>query len=183
MTRLVVAFREAEVDQHGPLLLVEQDIARLDVEVVHLAAVQIAQRLGHLPHKVHRRSLGQRSLLNPIGQRSTVVVLHHVVGRAVRLEDIINADDVGVVQLGDMLCLLDKFGAEAFDNLAAAARAERDMRRVGIALAELLHEELLDGHLAVQGHLRSEVRDAETTLTEHRVDAILAMLELGIGFE
>ena len=88
-----------------------------------------------------------------------------------------------MVQLGDMLRLLDKFGAEAFDNLAAAARAERDMRRIGIALAELLHEELLDGHLAVQGHLRSEVCDAETTLTEHRVDAILTMLELGIGFE
>jgi hypothetical protein len=45
--QLVVA-RQAEVDQHGCAVGTQEDIAGLDVEVDHVLAVQLLQRVGDL---------------------------------------------------------------------------------------------------------------------------------------
>ena len=47
----------------------------------------------------------------------------------------------------------------------------------------LLHEELLDRHLAVQAGLDGQIRDAEAALTERLLYSVSAALEDGTVFQ
>ena len=111
------------------------------------------------------------------------MIFHHVVGSTVLLEDIVDIDDVGMSERRDGLCLTDELLLEADDRLAAAAGAKGDRRCVGMTLTEILHEELLDRHLAVKAGLDSQICDAEAALTEQILYRVLAAFEDGTVFQ
>jgi hypothetical protein len=50
------------------------------------------------------------------------------------------------------------------------------MGGLGVALAEIAHEEFLDGNLTVEPCLHGKIGDAETNLDEQRIDAVLSAL-------
>ena len=104
-------------------------------------------------------------------------VLHDVVGRAVLLEHVNDAYDIGVLQFGNVARLLEKLIAVALNELAAAFGGNRHMVGIGIAHAEILHKELLDGHDAVQPLLQGEVGDAEAALAKYALYFVFAILQ------
>ena len=121
---IIVALREAKVDEHGTIRLVDKDIARLHIEVVHVAGMDIAQGIGNLTDVAQRISLCEATtLLHQLCQRTTVEELHHIVGRAILLKYIIDADDMRMLQAGDVLRLLNKLGAELIHHIPAPFRA------------------------------------------------------------
>ncbi len=73
--------RLAEIRQPRLLVLVEQDVARLQVAVEHALAVGVYQADRHVADDRHGFGAGERPRLEPIGQRAVLHVLHHVVRR------------------------------------------------------------------------------------------------------
>ena len=159
-------------------LLIDEDIARLHIEVVHLTGMDIAQGIGNLARVAQGISLREATLaLHQVGQGAVFKIFHHIVGRTVLLKHIIDADDVGMLQASDVLRLLDKFITKLCHHFLATLGTDRYVRGIGIAVAILAHEELLDGHAAVQAHLHSRVGDPKAPMPQLTLDAVLAMLQ------
>ena len=85
-----------------------------------------------------------------------------------------NLDDIGVIEPGNILRLLEELRLQALDKLCGGLSAEGDMARSGIAVAVILGEELLDSHRLIEREVGSEIGDAEATLTQYAVNAISA---------
>ena len=177
----VVLLREAEVDEHGAAVTAEHDVTGLDVEVVDVALVDVGHGIGHLTDVAHSVGLGEAAamVLHHVLERAALGVLHDVVGRAVLLEDVVDGHDAGVMQLGYGARLLDELLAEAYHELPLPLTGHGDGGRSVVARADVLHEELLDGHAAVQACLHSLVGDAEAALPQHALYPILASLQEG----
>ena len=121
---IVITLREAKVDEHGTIRLIDEDIAWLHIEVVHLAGMDITQSFGNLTDVVQSIGLGKATtLFHQLCQRAAVKILHHIVGRSVLFEHIVYADDMRVFQASDVLCLLDKLGAKLLHHISATIRA------------------------------------------------------------
>ena len=138
----------------------------------------IDQILDDLANIFCGKILCQCSILIDIGFKTLAIdVFHNVVGCTVLLEDIVDMDDIGVVELGDSLSLLDKLSLKGLHNLSTALRAERYATSVIIAVVVLLREELLDAYLALSHDLLGKVGDAKTTTADGLHNTILAALQ------
>jgi len=97
--RVLVRQGEAEIDEHRPAALGEDDVRRLEVAVDDAACVGVGEGVGHLGG--HARGLGRarRRGLRPLGQAGTGEQFGH--DEAVRAGDghVVDGDDAGVAQL------------------------------------------------------------------------------------
>ena len=175
----VVLLGETEVDEHNLVFIGEHDVGWLDVEMGHALGMNIGQGVGHLTDIARGLGLREGSLSpNPIGQRTTGDILHHIVGCAVFLEHINDAHDVWVVEPGYAAGFLEKLLAIAVYRLAVALGAKGHATTVTGATTGFAHEELLDSHRTFQPALNGEVSNAEATLTQHLLYAVFATLKI-----
>ena len=163
MPRLGAGFREiaigqplgdAEIDQSGPAVLVDEDVARFDVAVditsgvgVVEGAPDLLQQLGHVVGM--EGGVGGDDLL----QRLPAHELHDDEGRAVVLADVIDVDDVRVGEGGGRARLALEAGAEA--GIGGELRPRR-----------------LDRHVATEEEIVTEVDDRHPALAEAAADAV-----------
>ena len=136
--------------------------------------------------------------MDHIAQAPPVKVLHHEVGRVVRLDHLVNGDNMlvtgvtgvgGILHLADRLqkaTLLDEVLQAVLDILGGLTGV---LHRLAVCttMAAALHEVLLDGEL----HLRTDttvaddaphlVSDAEAALTQHLLDMVLIVLAVAVG--
>ena len=181
----VVLLGQAEVEQEDAAILPpHHDVARLHVQVVDAKGMHMLQGFRHAADVFYCLLLGQgATAFHQLRQRFALDVLHHVVGGAVFLEDVVDADDVGVVQLGDDLGLFQELRQVPFHLFAVGVGAQGDGGGVLPAAAEVAHEELLDGYAPVEQFLRGEVGDAEASLPQYLFDAVFAGLQQGAGLQ
>jgi hypothetical protein len=89
--------------------VVQQDVLRLDVAVNHPVPVSVVQRGRYLGGNAHRIRDGKLLLaLQSVAEGFPLHERHHVVGGAVGRARIDQAEDVGVLQVGDGLDLAEK---------------------------------------------------------------------------
>ncbi|MDF3043565.1 MAG: hypothetical protein K0Q71_6271 [Thermomicrobiales bacterium] len=145
---------DTEIDQSGPAVLVDEDVARFDVAVditsgmgVVEGAPNLLQQLGHVVGMEGR--VGGDDLL----QRLPAHQLHDDEGRAVVLADVIDVDDVRVGEGGGRARLALETGAEA--GIGGELRPRR-----------------LDRHVAAEEEIVTEVDDRHPPLAEAAPDAI-----------
>ena len=119
-TRGAQGQRDAEV-RHQRLALVQQDVLGLDVPVDHALAVGVVERARHLGRDPHG-DLDRELLLppEPVAQRFALDVGHDVVGGAAHLAGVVQREDVGMLQVGGGLDLLQEpLGADHRGQLGA----------------------------------------------------------------
>ena len=92
---------DAEVGDDAPALVVDEDVAGLDVAVHHAVAVGVAYGAGDLAQDGLHRGHGQRAgFPEDAVERAAVDVLHDEVQQPVGVPDGIDRDDVGMAQGG-----------------------------------------------------------------------------------
>ena len=144
--------RDAEVGHQGPAI-VQQDVLRLDVAVDHAVAVGVVERPGDLGSDADR--IADRELLlavQPVPQRFALDERHHVVRGPVDFAGVDQAEDVGVLQVGDGLDLAE-------EPLGADHRRE-------------LRPQHLDRDLAVVLQVLGEIHRRHAALPQLPLDAV-----------
>jgi len=107
---------------------IEQDVGRLDIAMDHVAAVGIAQRVGHLPRDLQRIGDGQLPLaIEALAQGLALDVRHDVVDQAVHLVGVVQRKDVGMVQAGGDLDLVQEPGGADFLRQVGPQHLDRDV--------------------------------------------------------
>ena len=87
----------------------EEDVLGLDVAVDHAVAVRVVQRVGDVGRDAHRLVDAQLLLAIELGaQRLALDVGHHVVQEAIGGAGVEQGQDVGVLERGGGLDLLDE---------------------------------------------------------------------------
>ena len=77
----------------------EEDVAGCDVAMQHSLAMRVGERFGHLPAEPHHVGDRQRALArDPILERLTLDVGHHVERELVEESRVVQRDDVRVAQ-------------------------------------------------------------------------------------
>ncbi len=124
--------------RHHRLAFLQQDVARLDVTVNHVAAVRVLQRRRHLRSDLDGLVHGQLLLdRNLVAQRLALDVRHHVVEEALRFARIVERQDVRVLQVGGDLDLVEEaLGAQDGGELRAQ-HFDRDLAVVLHVMGEV----------------------------------------------
>ena len=125
---------------------VEHDISRLDVSVDHPQTVGYGQGQNHLPGDLHGPA-GRHghSLLGDVAQAIPLHQLHHHEIRAVRLPPVVDAHDVGMVQVGGGLGLPSE---PANEGLVLTVGAGKDFDRHPPAQGQI-HRQIHIGHASL----------------------------------
>ncbi len=146
---------DAEVGDHCPAFVVDQNVARLDVAVDHAAAVRIAERAGDLAQDgLHHRD-GQRSqLTDDRVEGATLDVLHHEVEQMLAVTNRVDRNDVGMAERRGGLGLTP----ETLDPVAEAQHRRHD----------------LDGDLAVERDVMREIHRRHPAATKLAGDVVVA---------
>ena len=96
--------RQAEVQQLGSRLR-QHDVSGLEIAMHDAAAMRRFQPLAQLESALQKLIQRQRPLVQPIGQRLPLQVLHDEKAQAVLRADVVKVADVRMVQGGDGPCL------------------------------------------------------------------------------
>jgi hypothetical protein len=139
--------RDPEI-RHHRLAFLQQDIARLDIAVNHVAAVRVLQRRRHLRSDFDGLVHGQLPLdRESIAERLALDVGHHVKEETTCLAGVVERQDVRVLQVSGDLDLVQeplgakhggKFGVQHLDgDLAVVPDVVRKIDRRHAAAAEL----------------------------------------------
>ena len=171
----VVLLRHAKVDQDGLVVSVDHDVAGLDVQVEAVLPVHVLKRIGRLPDVAQGCPLGKRPVtFQLVAQRRTVDVVHHIIGRAVFLEHVPHANDVGVAHAVDGLRFFDELLPKALHQCRLALRANGDAAVAG-TVAAVFHEELLDGIARAEKGVSGLIHAAEAARMDETLDAVGAV--------
>ena len=108
----------------------------------------------------------------PLAQGLAALVLEHHVGRVVGLEEAGHAHDVGVAEGGQRAGLHQEVLESPQIEVETAGTAGADAL-VLETIGDLRRQVLLDGHPRMQVDVRGQVGDAEATLPEDPLDAVL----------
>ena len=170
-----------EVDEAHLLLVVNQHISGLHIQVPEAIAVHHSQRVQHLQQIVLHFSLRHWpvSALQPVGQRLTVHVVHHIVGRSVLVKQVVDGNDVRVVQTADATGLLAELGQLFAEHLLVLAVAHTHSRAFLLAVVHAAPEKLLDGDRLVKCGVGRQVGDAEAALPQHPFNPVFPALQQG----
>ena len=148
---------EAEVEHLDPAVLVDHDVAGLEIAVLDPLGVGrgqgVGERHGDLEELLERQAAGR----NELGEGLALDVLHGEEALAVGLFDRIDGDDVGMVERGDRLDL----ALEAGEAVGIFGEGRRQS---------------LQGDLAMQAQILGEVDDPHAALTQFRQDPIVRQL-------
>ena len=175
--------RRAEIDQHRPVVFVDQDVGRLDVAVEDADAMRAVEPLRDRPENVPQAALVEPpALFQHPRQRDAVLEIHDHVGGPVDLEETADADDVGMTRRGRQVP--QKLGF--LDELLEAKRVDflrvgidRHHRVFGIAVADGAREIFLDGDELVEIDPARLVDDAEAADAEDLLEAPFAQHRAG----
>ena len=157
--------RDAEVGDLDALVVVEQEVRRLDVAMHDPVRVRSVERRRGLPEPVERAAdrLGAVAL-EAVGERSAREILHHDVGAAIVLADVEDRDRVGRVrEPGDG----EPLAREAASDRVVVRESAReqldrdDAREVGVLRPVDL------AHAAACDQLRVPVALGKPTLVHH----------------
>ena len=113
---------EAEVGDLGAAVLVQQDVAGLEVAVNDAALVGVGHRFGHRHDQLGGFPGRQRPSLDPVGEAAAFDVAHREVVLAVIFADLKDRYDAGVIELGSRL----GFALEALDVLIRGQLPRQD---------------------------------------------------------
>ena len=124
--RVIEQLDQAEVGDQRLVVLVDQDIAGLDVAVQERKEVRLVDGPGDLFKVASGGEFLDRPLDEPVRQALSLDVLHRVERPAVELADVVDGDDVGVLEPGGG----GRFVAKPFDRLdiQPRQRAADDIR-------------------------------------------------------
>ena len=113
---------DAEIGHQG-VTAEQQDVLGLDVAVDDAALVGVLQRLGRLAGELERVVDGELLLpVEPVAQRLALDERHDVVEQAVGLARVVEAEDVGVLEVGgDPDLAQEPVGAERGGRAPGAA--------------------------------------------------------------
>ena len=147
--------RDAEVGQDRAAVVVDQDVAGLDVAVHDALAMGELQRAEHLQpdlgHSVRREGA---ILAEQITQAAGPEQLHHDVGKPVLLHHVVGSDDVRVAQAGSGTSLAQSPLAQLLLLLLAELRREADLldshgpaENLVVAAPDGAHSAMADGLL------------------------------------
>ena len=149
---------DAEVGHQGMAAL-QQDVLRLDVAMDDLAFVGVVQRFGRLPHDPEGVLDGELVLPDqPVAERLPLDERHDIVKEAVGHPRVVQAEDVGVLELG---------GDPDLAQEALGADGGRQFRL-----------EHLDGDAAFVLRVPGEVDEGHPALAQQALHVIMA----GEGF-
>ena len=123
----------------------------------------------------------QRTVLAVASEGLPVHIVHHEIGRAVLLEYIAHADDALVVQNAECLGLADEFPLVFVHHFQHALCAHGDPVGICVAVAVVLHEELLDGYALFEQDMLGLVGAAEAAGGDEAHDAIHTGMEQSAG--
>ncbi len=98
--------REAEVGEHRRVVLLEQDVGRLDVPVDDADPVRVIEPGGDAAEILQRLGRIEPTVAQPVGEASSGDVLDDHVGRPQVLTEVVHVHDVRVAQLRDGLGLV-----------------------------------------------------------------------------
>ena len=136
--------RCAEVYQYSLALLVEHDVARLDVEMQTIETMNIFQSLCHLTYISNRLSFGQlAAFLHHVTKRLSLDILHGIVCSAVFLEDIYHSDNTRMLHLKQSTGLVHELLLQLTDKLFLGFCGYSHLSSCFITVAEVTNKELL----------------------------------------
>ena len=187
MALAVIVLAEAEVDEHGahPALAIagQHDVCGLDVEMADSVLVQELDGVEYGPEQLADLLFRQGAMLGDVlVEAGAVDVLHDVVGRIVGLEDLVEADDVGVPET-DLLEALG-LGDEVLAGVLHTCACGIGIRdgTVAQALAVIAQEELLEAEVDLHDDGADlhgpggAIGNAEAALAESLVYLIVAVV-------
>ncbi len=146
--------RQTEVADLRLAALVDQHVARLQVEVQDPDLVRVLHRLGDRPH--HPRDLQLRTLrvrADPLPQCRPTDKTHREVVEVLEIADFKHRDDVWMGQSPGMTCL----GSKARNQLVGRERIERQQLQRDFAVETQLPRAIHDAHAAGADLLQQQV--------------------------
>ncbi len=144
---------------HEGMTALKQDVLRLDVAVDDLAFVGVLQRLSRLADDAERVLDGKLVFPDePVANRLALDEGHHIVEEAVGHPGVVQAEDVGVLELG--------------------SDADFAEETVGTDGGRQLRLEHLDGHHALVLRVAGQVDEGHPALTQQALHVVMA----GQGF-
>jgi hypothetical protein len=99
--RIVLQFRQAEVEHFQPAVLRDHHVRRLQIPMRDPLRVRGHQRVGEGDPVFQQRLERQAARRNQVGERRSVDELHREKHLAVDVIDRVNGDDVRVIERGD----------------------------------------------------------------------------------
>ena len=176
--------RGAEVEQHRNAVITKKYVVGLDVPVDESRVVDEGQALQQRNDDVHQVALADDGAhLQCAGQRLSPLVFHHHVGGAIGLEYAVYADDVGVLQCGQRFRFLEK-ATDSVGEFLRTVRGNRGYLVVPLARGDVFGKVFLDGNLAPEVFIVSQVGDPESAGSEHRANPVpmqLVSFRQGVG--
>ena len=100
MRRVVNQLHEAEVGDQRLVVLVDQDVARLDVAMQERERMRLVDRPRDLFEIPRRGAFLDRPIDEPFGKAFALDVFHRVERPAVEFADVVNRHDVGMLESG-----------------------------------------------------------------------------------
>ena len=126
-------------------MLVDQDVAGLQVQVQHAEAMRVVDGLGHRAQKIRGLERRQRAFgVQPLRQAASAHQLHRVEDAAPVLAHLVHDDDIGVLQQRRVL----RFAPEAVDEFVRGALAGRQQLDCNFAPQIALARAVDDTHAA-----------------------------------
>ena len=166
--------RSAEVDENRRAVCLQQDIAGLQVAVQQVFGMQVIQRIQYRFENRQQPGFIHCFSGDDFVQLLRLDVGHHVVSSPQRLEGLMHAHDVRVVQVGEDTRLFHK----TLQGVGVVLH--------GIRYGEGLHlqrgfisggvkggQVLFNDYLSICALVHCEVGDAETTLPKHMQQLII----------
>ena len=169
--------RRAEVDQRRVVLGIEDDVGRLDVAMQEARLVDLLEAAEQpleqtLDDRRRQLLVALQALLERLAARQP----HDHVGRAVGLEEVVDADDRGnALERRQNAGLLEKALA-APDEVFGKLRRARHDRRAVFAQRQRCRQIFLDRDFAAERRVAGVVGDAETAVAEDGNQLIVAQL-------
>ena len=172
--------RRAEIEQDRRAVMADEDIAGLDIAVQVAGGVDLGQTVEQRHEERAQFVLGELAALlaHDGGEAVALLVLHHHVGGAVRLEEAEHRHDARMAEYREGLRLLQE-ALEAPVVIVLVALGARPDRGLALADGELDRQVLLDRDVLLEVGVPGEIGDAEAARAQDRLDLVLVEPEAG----
>jgi hypothetical protein len=171
-----------EVKQDGPHAAGVQarqvEVLGFEVAVQEALGMNSPQTVEDREDQLFGLILGQAPapLIQVLGQREPLIVVHHQIGRAVGLEEVPHPHDVGVIELGQGARLQQELLQAEAEQLAIVLGMDGDGGPVAGSPGQVPGQKLLDGHPGLEVEIPAQVGDTKAAgLAQHPANQKLFM--------